>query len=77
MEKMKMTVKCKKCSMNEQCICIPSSDECFVRIHSYNKAIEDFVKELQGNAFLHNFYGKNEFVLTVDVVDKIAKQLKS
>lgn len=31
--------------MNEKCICIPSSDECYIRKESYNKAIEN-VKNL-------------------------------
>lgn len=37
-----MIVKCKKCSMNENCICIPSADECHIRKEAYNKAIQDF-----------------------------------
>ena len=36
-----MTLKCKNCSMNEQCICDPTADECSVRIQAYNKAIDD------------------------------------
>lgn len=43
-----MMIKCKKCSMNNECICIPDSDECVIRTESYNKgydkAIDDFVK---------------------------------
>lgn len=39
-----MMIKCKKCSMNNKCICIPDSDECLIRIESYDKAIDDFVK---------------------------------
>ena len=39
-----MTVKCRKCSMNEICICVPGSDECSVRQESYNKAIEAVMK---------------------------------
>ena len=38
-----MIVKCKNCSMNEYCICIPSADECLVRKESYEQAIDDFV----------------------------------
>ena len=30
--------------MNENCICIPSADECYIRKESYNKAIEDVIK---------------------------------
>lgn len=41
-----MTVECRKCSMNENCICIPSADECFVRKESYNKAIDDFADKM-------------------------------
>lgn len=37
-----MIVKCKKCSMNENCICIPDADECYIRKEAYNKAIDDF-----------------------------------
>lgn len=40
-----MTVECRTCSMNERCICIPSSDECCIRKESYSKAIEN-VKNL-------------------------------
>ena len=41
-----MTVECKKCSLNENCICIPSADECVIRKESYNKAIDDFRKKI-------------------------------
>lgn len=41
-----MTVECRKCSMNENCICIPSADECLIRKESYNKAIDDFRKKI-------------------------------
>lgn len=44
-----MTVKCKKCSMNELCICIPSADECHVRKQSFNKAIDECLKILKDN----------------------------
>ena len=33
-----MTIGCRKCSMNENCICIPSSDECFIRKQSYMRS---------------------------------------
>ena len=39
-----MILKCKKCSLNEHCICIPDADECHIRKESYNKAIEDVIK---------------------------------
>ena len=32
--------------MNEQCICIPDSDECTIRTDAYNKGIEDFIENL-------------------------------
>lgn len=41
-----MTVKCEKCPMHEKCICIPSSDECFVRKQSFNIAITEFTERL-------------------------------
>ena len=40
-----MTVECRKCSMNEKCICIPGADECGIRKESYNKAIDDVMKK--------------------------------
>ena len=40
-----MTIGCRQCSMNENCICIPSSDECFIRKQSYNKAVDDVMKK--------------------------------
>lgn len=41
-----MLMKCKTCTMNEQCICIPDSDECAIRTDAYNKGIEDFIENL-------------------------------
>lgn len=40
-----MTVECRKCSMNEKCICIPGADECGIRKESYNKAIDDVMRK--------------------------------
>lgn len=42
-----MTIECTKCSMNENCICIPDSDECFIRKDAYNKAVEEFREYLK------------------------------
>lgn len=39
-------IECKNCSMHEQCICEESADECEIRKQSYNKALDDFVKEI-------------------------------
>ena len=40
-----MKIECRKCSMNENCICIPSADECHIRKESYNRAIDDVMKK--------------------------------
>lgn len=71
-----MTVGCRNCSMNEDCICIPNFDECDIRKESYNKAIGDFVKlinEISGwtpNCIEHNLS------LTVFTLHQIAEELK-
>lgn len=44
-----MIVKCKNCSMNENCICIPSADECYIRKEAYNKAIDDLLTHCKGS----------------------------
>lgn len=38
-----MILECKKCPMNNGCICHASSDECVIRKESYNMALSDFV----------------------------------
>lgn len=42
-----MTIKCKNCSMHNECICIPDSDECLIRIDAYNNAIKNFTALLK------------------------------
>lgn len=46
-----MTIKCKKCSMHEQCICDASADECNIRKQSYNKAIDDIIGKCKSAMF--------------------------
>lgn len=46
-----MTIKCKKCSMHEQCICDASADECIIRKQSYNKAIDDIIGKCKSAMF--------------------------
>lgn len=41
-----MTLKCRSCPMSDLCICVPDSDECTIRLESYNRAIDDFVEHL-------------------------------
>lgn len=41
-----MIMQCKRCPMKDQCICNPTSDECSVRIQSYNKALDNYVMKL-------------------------------
>ena len=67
-----LTVKCRKCSMNENCICIPSADECFIRKESYNKAINEFTERLCNKI-------KSEIddcADELDWIEKLAEQLK-
>ena len=68
-----MKIVCRKCSMNENCICIPSSDECFIRKDSYNRAIDDFAERLC-------YKIKSEIddcVDELDFIEKLVEQLKS
>lgn len=39
------TIECRKCPMNEKCICNPTFEECHIRKDSYNKAIDVFVEK--------------------------------
>ena len=41
-----MLLVCKKCCFHDDCICDYASDECDIRIQSYNKAIDNFVKQI-------------------------------
>ena len=73
-----MTVECNKCSMKEECICIPSSDECDIRKQSYNTAINDFAERLKEKStslkFMENdYYG----YVSEDEIDEIAEQMKA
>lgn len=61
--------------MNEQCICIPSADECFVRKQSYNKAIEDFKKALKQEYMPCKETDVEIYKKVCNRIDKIAKQL--
>lgn len=72
-----MTVECNKCSMKEECVCISSSDECFIRKQSYNTAITEFVEKLKEKStslkFIENdYYG----YVSEDEIDEIAEQMK-
>lgn len=79
-----MTVECRKCSMNKNCICIPSADECFIRKDSYNKAIDDFAEKFiykavcEGCSGCCNCYeeGRQSECEEWNAYMKIAEQLK-
>lgn len=68
-----MAVKCSKCSMKEECICIPSSDECFIRKQSYNTAINDFAEK--ANKEIHMCFSDDLGIQKH--IDRIAEQLKA
>lgn len=54
--------------MHNECICIPDSDECIIRIQSYNQALNDFaneIKEILDNNIIYN----------MDCINTIAEQL--
>ena len=44
-----MTIKYVNCSMHNECICEPSSDECIVRKEAYNRTIQDVIVILDNN----------------------------
>ena len=66
-----MTIKCKNCSMHEQCICEASADECEIRKQSYNKAIDDFIEAVDRED------RKEPLILDMFIIGKIAEQLKN
>lgn len=65
-----MTLKCKKCSMHEKCICDTSADECEIRKQSYNKALEDFKEAIDEED------REEPLVLDMFVIEEIADKLK-
>lgn len=77
-----MMIKCKKCSMNNECICIPDSDECLIRTESYNKAIDDFAALLKKMANESSTYYIRlaDYNTNSDLrfynIDELAEQLK-
>lgn len=65
-----MTLKCKKCSMHEECICDTSADECEIRKQSYNKALEDFKEVIDEED------REEPLVLDMFAIEEIADKLK-
>lgn len=67
-----MTEQCKKCSMKDLCICIPSTDECHVRKQSFNKAIDEIVNRFK-DWMLENVGLSQK---DIQEIDEIAEQMK-
>ncbi len=65
-----MTLKCKKYSMHEECICDTSVDECEIRKQSYNKALEDFKEAIDEED------REEPLVLDMFAIEEIADKLK-
>ena len=65
--------------MNERCICIPSADECHIRKEAYDKAIDEFVEEIENeydNDACPNVSDYLDYQISLRDLFKIANQLK-
>lgn len=72
---MSMQSKCEECPMNKQCIYIQDTDECFAKIQSYQKAIDDFVEVVE-ISIIDIFVSDNKHDMAVGVLKSIAEQMK-